>query len=66
MRKGTTSGGLQPRSAATLAGTPAWRPALPVHRPKWGTTTRSLVKVERPVSDFESGRLLLMIDEGRF
>jgi len=38
--------------------------------PNWmaamGTTTRSLVKVERPVSDFESGRLLLMIDEGRF
>jgi len=31
-----------------------------------GTTTRSLVKVERPVSDFESGLLLLMIDEGRF
>ena len=31
-----------------------------------GTKTRSLVKVERPVSDFESGRLLLIIDEGRF
>ena len=31
-----------------------------------GTKTRSLVKVERPVSEFESGRLPLMVDEGRF